>query len=314
MQDEKRFFLITIDTEGDYIWNRNTWSRNSVNNRITVRNGKYIERFQKLCEKYHFKPTYLVDYEMCSSEDFVGIAKDGIKRNTLEIGMHMHSWSCPPYYELKRGKISGGGHPYIGEYPNDIIDQKVYKITEKITKVFGVTPRSHRSGRWYLNEKYINILKKYGYLCDCSVTPGIDWRNHYGLKDKSKGNDYRYYPNVPYEISKIALNKQGNSGVYEIPLTTLVEKNGKIIKLRPYRHNINEMINLVRKKYDEGFDYLEFMLHSSELMRAGSPNFLTEMDIEILYEDMDNLFSYISDEYIGATLSEYTKWKWGRKK
>ena len=308
---KERSFIITIDTEGDYIWNRKTWSRNSIKNRITVRNGKHLGRFQKLCEKYGFKPTWLVDYEMCASEAFVEMARDGLSRGTIEIGMHMHAWTAPPYYELMRGKKSGGNHPYIGEYPREIIEKKVGCLTDRIVEVFGTIPRSHRSGRWYLDKKYAEILIKHGYVADCSVTPGIDWRNNPGLTERSCGIDYRDFPTVAYEMDVRQISKPGKSGLYEIPLSTMRTESGRLIQLRPYRHNINDMLMIVKSKAEEGGDYLEFMLHSSELMRAGSPNFLTESDIEVLYLDLEKLFSAIAEDYTGKTLTEYARMKFG---
>lgn len=310
MDKTERSFLITIDTEGDYIWNRKTWSRNSIKNRITVRNGAYLERFQILCEKYGLKPTYLVNYEMSNSEPFVDMAKDGLRRGTLEIGMHMHGWTAPPYYELERGKLSGGGHPYIGEYPRNIMEGKVQTLTEKLTDTFGVIPRSHRSGRWYLDRRYVEILRKFGYRVDCSVTPGIDWRNNPGLTDGSHGSNYSRYPDHSYEMSTERLSREGNSGIIEVPLTT-ADRDGHRLQLRPVKHNISDMLWLVEKKKTEEQDYLEFMLHSSEFMRAGSPNFLTERDIEVLYEDIETLFDVVSKDYVGRTLSEYVTYKFG---
>ena len=56
---EKGKFIITIDTEGDNLWNP-VCVRSGMRE-ITVKNSEYLERFQLLCEKYKFIPTYLVD-------------------------------------------------------------------------------------------------------------------------------------------------------------------------------------------------------------------------------------------------------------
>ncbi|MDR8263551.1 deacetylase, partial [Acinetobacter baumannii] len=48
-------FLITIDTEGDNLWQKH--------DSITTENARYLPRFQQLCEKYGFKPVYLTNYE-----------------------------------------------------------------------------------------------------------------------------------------------------------------------------------------------------------------------------------------------------------
>lgn len=46
-------FLITVDTEGDNLWQ---WKPGE---KITTENSLFIPRFQELCEKYGLIPTYL---------------------------------------------------------------------------------------------------------------------------------------------------------------------------------------------------------------------------------------------------------------
>ena len=75
-------FLITIDTEGD-----NAWSRPA---QITTENVAFLSRFQRLCEEYCLKPTYLTTWEIADSRRFVEMALDVQRRGTGEIGMHLH--------------------------------------------------------------------------------------------------------------------------------------------------------------------------------------------------------------------------------
>lgn len=74
-------FLITIDTEGDNLWQKH--------DSITTENARYLPRFQQLCEKYGFKPVYLTNYEMAIDPFYIEFAKDVIARGTAEIGMHL---------------------------------------------------------------------------------------------------------------------------------------------------------------------------------------------------------------------------------
>ena len=56
------------------------------------------------------------------------------------------------------------------------------------------------------------------------------------------------------------------------------------------------MIELTEKVIREGNDdYLEFMIHSSELMPGGSIYFETEEAVEKLYETMEQYFSYMKE-------------------
>ena len=49
----KKRFIITVDTEGDDLWN---YHQGDI---IRTENTLYIPRFQELCEKYRLKPVYL---------------------------------------------------------------------------------------------------------------------------------------------------------------------------------------------------------------------------------------------------------------
>lgn len=300
-------FFITIDTEGDNNW-RAMYSCNSVKNRFSTRNGDFIPRFQELCEKYGFKPTYLVNYEMTFSDIFVNMAKVKEKQGKCEIGMHMHAWSAPPYHFLKRGLGHVGGcNPYITEYPYSVIEEKVQWLTSRLQDVFECDMVSHRSGRWMVNEKYLAILKKHNYLVDCSVTPGINWKSNLGLTKYSRGQDYRRFPDNIYEICLGNISTPGRSGMLEIPVTIF---RGEW--LRPNGRNLTALENIICKKIENKVGYLEFMLHSSELMPFGSPNFLTENSIEKLYQDIDAIFKLISEYYKGVTLKEYAHRYFGK--
>ena len=77
------------------------------------------------------------------------------------------------------------------------------------------------------------------------------------------------------------------------------------IWLRPDRNNLQFMKAIVKSSILDGGDYIEFMLHTSELMPGGSNRFRTKDSIEKLYNDLDILFDSISDHFKGVTLSEY---------
>lgn len=292
-----KYFIITIDTEGDNMWRRH-YSRNSVNNRITITNGKYLLRFQMLCEKYGLIPTYLVDYEMTFSNPLKNMVIEHNKK--LEIGMHMHAWSCPPYYELDR---AGGENPYITEYPKDIIYEKVKFLTERLKDVYGNDLKSSRSGRWAINEDYIDAIWDSGYIADCSVTPGIDWSGGAGQSKNSFGNDYTC---ANPGVSCLRMEAVSNRKLWEIPVTIKFCEQ-KHLWLRPNGKNLDEMKNIIENTHESG--YVEFMLHSSELMPFGSPNFVTEYQIEKLYQDMEALFIYAGNNigYKGIGLGDFAE-------
>lgn len=305
-------FLITIDTEGDNLWQ---WHKGD---NITTECVKYLPRFQNLCERYGFKPVYLSNYEMIDDDDYVAFIKDVCRRNCGELGMHLHAWNSPPDYELPTVRDS---QPYLIEYPVEVMEDKIRFITRYIQERTGIRPISHRSGRWALNQDYIDLLIKYGYKVDCSVTPHIDWKYSLGCTENSQGSNYMNSSEHPYVLK----SGSGDGAIWEVPVTIRICNNGifkhchkpmdiakgiyHIWKKRPYwirpnGHNLDAMKHVVDQAQND--NYIMFMLHSSEMMPGGSPNFLDKNSIEKLYDDMEAIFSYLHElKYEGGTLQEY---------
>ncbi|MDX9702310.1 MAG: deacetylase [Candidatus Auribacterota bacterium] len=293
---DNRFFIITVDTEGDNLWRRST--------EITTDNARYIPRFQAICERFGFYPTYLTNYEMAQSPVFCEFACDALRRNTAEIGMHLHAWNSPPFFDLTGD--DNEHHPYLIEYPPDIIDSKVAFMTAMLEDVFQCAIVSHRSGRWAFDETYANILIKHRYCVDCSVTPHRSWKNVKGDPCKDGGSDYKGFPENAYFIDLHDISKYGNSGLLEVPMTIMLNDDNRLCWLRPMRDNIRDIFYIIDRAVAENRLYLEFMIHSSELMPAGSPTFPEKHDIEKLYETLETVFEKIKGcGFKGATLKSF---------
>lgn len=296
-----KYFIITVDTEGDNLW------RYKDGETIGTRNAKYIPRFQSLCEKYGFKPVYLTNYEMAQSDEFIREAKAWLTKGTCEIGVHLHAWNNPPYHSLK-GTYSG--NPYLIEYPEDVMRAKFKVIYDLIVDRFGVKPISHRAGRWAMDDRYFSILKEFDIKIDCSYTPGIDWGGCKGIT--CGGSDYSYETDEVRDVH----------GILEVPATIRKFRNfgngsfkhrikslltGEYVWLRPASSSascMKRVLDMVEKEGKQ--DYVEFMLHSSELMPDGSPYFIDEKSIEAEYQAIEEVFKYaVHLGYTGCTLAEY---------
>lgn len=306
-------FIITIDTEGDNLW---SWKEG---NKITTKNVKYLQRFQTLCNEYGFKPVWLTNYEMIEDKEYVRFIKSVEESKTGELGMHLHAWNSPPYFELP---VFHQGAPYLIEYPTNIMEEKIAYMTKHIYELTGIKPTTHRAGRWAMNQDYYDFLIKYGYKVDCSVTPHINWEKSVGRTEGASGSDYTNYPEKPYYV-KSTVNE---AVILEIPLTVRKSRKyfvpdcltykafignilsmirGTTLWLRPNGHNLKQMETLIEKVTKSKDDYLMFMLHSSEFMPGGSPTFKTEESIENLFLNLKFIFDNISKEYRGITLREY---------
>ncbi|MFS2225272.1 polysaccharide deacetylase family protein [Pantoea sp. B65] len=307
-------FLITIDTEGDNLWQNH--------DKIDTRNAAFLPRFQSLCEKYGFKPTWLTNYEMAIDPAYIEFAKDVIARNQGEVGMHLHAWNSPPLYDLTGDDWRH--KPYLIEYPEDVIRDKVVFMTELLEQTFQTKMLSHRAGRWAFNEYYASLLIELGYQVDCSVTPRVDWRQSPGDPNGQGGTDYRDFPRHAYFIDQQNIARPGSSPLLEVPMSIQYKysslmngfkqgvdrlrgkKRGPSVNwLRPARGNLDKMKRVAEQSLAEGADYVEFMLHSSEFMPGGSPTFKHEADIDQLYADLEQLFDWLQSRTLGMTLAGY---------
>lgn len=313
--DREKTFLITIDTEADNQWD--------VSHEITTENAKFLPRFQQLCERYHFKPVWLTNYEMAMDDFFVSYMKEKQKEGLCEIGMHLHAWNTPPEYSLER---KNNHRDYLIEYPKEIMEKKVRTMTELLENRFGKRPKSHRSGRWAMDAYYFELLEKYGYTVDCSITPHFNWSKHTGATG-CPGSDYSDAPEAPHYIG---------TSLLEVPLTVrkiYCFQPGLVYNLHSFLSECRKMImgryqwlrpdnlqsnkgnlKLIDRISAEKSDYTMFMLHSSELMPGGSPTFQTEEDIEKLYGMIEEIFNRAADAgYKGKTLEQYYKEKQGEE-
>ena len=146
------------------------------------------------------------------------------------------------------------------------------------------------------------------------MTPGLDLSGIPG-RSKNCGNDYSSFKLESFEIV---------DGLLEVPMTTMrtrmplggsIRQNlkalikGESLWLRPIVDN--KKLEYLCKKSFESCDYVEFMIHSSELMAGGSPYFPDEEAIDVLYKRIEALFTYLSNtDVAGITLSGYgTFWR-----
>ena len=313
----KPLFLITIDTEGDDLWRRS--------NERTTKNSGFLWRFQEICEKFGMRPTYLTDFEMAGCSEFRRLGRDVIRRNTAEIGMHLHAWDTPPISGLTED--DNRYHPFLIEYPDKVMAEKIHHMTAVLEDTFCLKPRSHRAGRWAFDRRYARLLVENGYYVDCSVTPGTSWVTASQAPAGAKGSDYSTFRDDPYWLDLDDISHEGNSGLLEVPVTIFTNWNWAWVRpgiarralnrvlperawLRPNGWNLMSMLRTLRRVHDQHRPHAEFMLHSSELMPGGSPTFESERQIERLYRHLRSLFSHASSHFQAVTLSEfYHRWK-----
>jgi hypothetical protein len=313
-------FIVTVDTEGDNLWEKPR--------AITTRNAAYLPRFQRLCEKFRFKPVYLANHEMAMSDVFVDFARDVVQRGAGEVGMHLHAWNSPPLAALTSDDFLH--QPFLIEYPDRVMRKKIHAITGLLEERFERKMVSHRAGRWAFDGRYAAMLLDEGYLVDCSVTPGVDWSATPGDPDGNGGSDYTSFPDGPYILSPPDISKASSAGLLEVPMTV---RPSRLFRRSPWayrapglrriarkasparrwlcpvalleKHNLHAMLGLARQVRDEKPTHMQFMLHSSELMPGGSPSFQSAAQIDRLYACLELLFEELASWCRGMTLAEF---------
>jgi hypothetical protein len=302
-----KYFIITIDTEGDNLW--------SKPQNITTKNADFLLRFQELCNRFNFIPVWLTNFEMAKDERYVEFAKHFYECDQCEIGMHLHAWNNPPKYNLTSN--DNYFRPYLIEYPLQVIKRKVDFLTKLLQDTFSKPITSHRAGRWSINDQYLQILSSQGYIVDSSVTPGIDWSKDCGKPNEKGGTNYKNYNP---KANLIELYNDTNA-ILEVPMSTfnqirLINWNLtytkflpsillKSILFRPDGKNYKRLFEYSNFYKNNNDDYLMYMLHSSELMPGGSPSFTNKIAIEKLYQETEELFLFISQFATGISLSDF---------
>lgn len=301
MENKSKSFIITVDTEGDNLW------RYHDGKKINVKNAEYIEPFQVMCQQFNFKPVYLVNYEMAECDLFVNQSREWLSNGNCEIGLHLHAWNNPPFHRLE-GRYKG--QPYLIEYPKEIMEDKFRIIYNLLCERYNQPPLSHRAGRWAMNEDYFSILNKFGIRIDCSYTPLINWEHS---KGRTMGGSN--YKNVSLQPSCI-------DGIFEVPMTVRMtdvpshrpwykrfrrERLPRNIWMRPAMQSLNDLESLVDMiEAEPQTDYIEFMIHSSELMPGGSPYCRTDKDVREFLSKIRKIFENVHNRgYQGRTLQEY---------
>ena len=305
-------FIITVDTEADNQW--------KAGEELTLKNISALPRFQALCEKYNFIPTYLITHEVADDPLAVTMLSTWQKNNKAEIGTHLHPWTNPPLVAYEQGK-----HLYPSSLTDEDFKNKLTVLTEKIGKNFGKRPTSYRAGRWGLGPSHAQILRDLGYVADCSVTPKVSWAG----SDKLGGGigpDFRGESVFPYIFS---------NGLLEMPMTILYtgvlwsEKNTLAKKFSFFPENlIKKILNKLffQKKWlrifpesttsdwvevynsakKNNLPVLEFMIHSSELAPGCSPYAKTPEAVEKIYNNLEALFSFLAKQGVeGIALNTF---------
>lgn len=207
-------FIITIDTEAD-----NQWARPKS---VTTENSRYIPRFQSLCDRFGFKPTYLCTYEMVTDRLFQDTVGPYQESGKAEIGAHLHPWTSPPFGpEEPRGT---NHHTFPHELSLETFERKMVVLTSAIADAFGRSPTSYRAGRYGFCESHVDVLLRLGYQVDCSVAPFMSYSHVTGMPAGQGGVDFRKARPGAYFVNGNNSSDPDGPHLLEVPITILFSR------------------------------------------------------------------------------------------
>lgn len=308
-------FFITIDTEGDNQW--------SPDNSITTHNLREVPKFQELVESFDFVSTYFCNYEAMCDETFAICLSEWLKTGSAELGMHIHSWTSPPFHNKRPLNYQS----FLIEESKDMMRKKVRLHKDLAESTFNRRVVAHRAGRWALNSLYAQILIEEGIYIDSSITPGVNWKAINSQYAKNE-IDYSNFKNSLYIFRDHSLFTLGENALsrndllempmsiwqryekkYElkkIPRSVLNRLYPDLLWVRLMPGNKKRVIQAMTELVKNGAPYVMFMLHSSELLESANPYFKNKKEVERFFQDIKEVFHHASLLGLnGSTLEAY---------
>lgn len=305
-------FVMTIDTEADDAWRKP--------DQVGLQNMVAIPRFQSLCDQYGIVPTYLLAYECASREEAISVLKPINDDGRCELGHHLHSWTSAPFQDEKNGIDMPWMHAYQFELSDTLFNEKALCLKETIEANYGVTPTSHRAGRWGIDQRTIDWLISNNFIADSSVIPRFNMK--YAIGKNAVGPNFYTLPRSPYSWA----SSVGSKTLIEIPMTTSLPNNpvsfladrylkaglpiggrlerlyqnrlaGKMLRPNP-RFSDKLLLESISQSVKNGPNIINMMIHSSELFPDCSPYTRTKEDHDKVWHKIELIFSHIQQQKI----------------
>jgi len=297
-------FLLTIDTEEDFDWDK-PLTRDSHDTRHVPK----LEKFQEFCENEGVVPVYLVDWPIANSRTTREILREPVLAGRAEIGVQLHPWVNPPFQEEVTQHNS-----FAGNLPPDLEEAKLKALRDAIEDNFGVAPLIYRAGRYGLGPNTATLLKRHGIAIDTSVRPLFDYSS-------TGGPDYREHPLHPYWVD-------AEKSLLELPLTStfwgMLRRQGGFIyprlwrlpsmrgvlarlgllervPLTPEGVSVEEAIRGIDMALDDDVPMLVLSFHSPSLRPGSTPYVRDDEDLDALYDWWRRIFAYLEQRGVKAS-------------
>jgi hypothetical protein len=310
--EEPPLVVVVVDTEAEF-----DWARQRPRRAMGVTSVKSQMQAQRIFERHHIRPTYVLDYPVSSTPEAYQIIRELHQSGSCEIGAHLQPWDNPPFFERRTDENS-----YPGNLPYELEREKLVRLSQIIQENVGVRPRIYKAGRYGVGRGTAQILAELGYEIDLSVVPGTNLTRQFG-PDFSHCGNYPYWfgksptlLEIPLSIGYTGLLAHTGSLAYGLTMNDrlkawhvpgvlarlgLVER----ITLTPEGISFDEQRRLTRALLHAGQRVFSLSYHSSSLAPGNTPYVQTEEDLRAFLRRIEQYLDFFFGEIGGCAATPF---------
>ncbi len=151
--------IISIDVEEEGLFSGRYPRQSGVTNVAQLRRLEFISR------DFGLPLTLLVSHRVAQDPAACQVLARWRDLYQAEIGVHLHSWSTPPFADL-------GPEPVpAAQIPLPLLWDKFVRLIQQVQDSLGVAPQSFRMGRFDFGPKILDLLPEMGLKVDSSIVP-----------------------------------------------------------------------------------------------------------------------------------------------
>jgi len=264
--------LVTVDVEEEFGWEEFDRARH------VVRGSEALEQFHADCRSVGVSPVYLLTYPILVDEKYRSFLKRVISNREAELGIHLHSWTVPPYWEQANAFTS-----YQCNLPEHIERRKLETLCRVFEECFDQPVYIHRAGRWGGGERTSSLLESFGISVDLSPSVGYsdvgaggpDFSNLDGAPFWS--GDQRKVLTVPassvnYLRGPRWLSSAAFGSTRNWPsLQTRMQRRGTPVRFSPENASEATLFAMAQELGMRALPTAVYTLHSTSLYSSGNP-------------------------------------------
>ncbi len=293
--DRPPTLFVVVDTESEFDWNK-PLGRDQTG----VTNIAAQATAQSIFDRYGLRPVYVIDYPVASQSEGYGPLCGFLKRDSCEIGVHLHPWTTPPFDE-----VVSDWNSYPGNLSADLEERKLVNLIDVIRRNLGVEPLFYKAGRHGLGPNTIDLLARRGLMVDLSVLPATN-------RTAMGGPDSRWFEPTPYWIDGTNILaapitrsfigpfmpwKRWLGPVLQSPLGRTLRMSGILARLRlfdfitltPEGIDAAKQVALIKALLGRGHHIFMMHYHSPSLVAGHTPYVRTEADVADFLQRIDTV-------------------------